>query len=201
MTEYNNDYQELEDLRQQVTLLREKLSNQELVTRRALLESIRLGVRKINNGSIVLPIIALLGAAFSYWAFRYFLSFSLEFSIFTVIFLVVAAVAHVLMHRRVMAVDVSQGNLVEVAKSVERLRRGYTMWPLFGVPFLIVWLMWLFLQEVTIIPDGPMKDGFMCGSLVGAVAGALISLRLRRRTMNMTRDIIKQIRELQEDKD
>ncbi len=199
MIEYNNDYQELEDLRQQVSLLRDKLSGQELITRRSMMNSIRQSVRKINNHSMVVPLISLFSAVFSFWAFRYFFSFSFGYSIFTVVVLTIAAVAHVMMHRRVMTLDVSHGNLVEVAESVERLRRGYAMWPIYSMPVLVGWMLWLFFVEIRTIADGPLKDGFLCGCIVGVVVGGFIGLRMRRHTMNQADDIICQIRDLQED--
>ena len=199
MHNYNTDYRELDSLREQVELLKNKLDAQQIISQRAMLATIHKGVKDLNKRyTLPLAITGLIGGIYCFWAFYYFFDFSLYFAIFTSLMMFVAATFFFTMHKRLADVDISQRNLLTVASEITRFRKIWSNWPMYSVPVLMVWLFWLVFEEATIIPEGAMRNGFFGGGSFGLIVGGIIGLRSHRKGIKNVDMILEQIRELQE---
>ena len=198
MQDYNANYQELDQLREQVALLKNKLDAQQIISQRSMLTTIRKGVKDLKRKyTWPLAITGLIGGIYCFWAFYYFFDFSLYFAIFTSLMMFVAATCFFIMHRRLDEVDISQRNLLTVASEITRFRKIWSNWPMYSVPVLMVWLFWLVFEEATIIPEGAMRDGFFGGGTFGLIVGGIIGIRSHRKGIKNVDMILEQIRELQ----
>lgn len=198
MQDYNSEYQDFDDLREQVSLLKNKLDAQAILSQNSMLNAVRKSVSKLGRNSWQISLMGFLGAAFCFWAFYCFMDFSLWFAIFTSVMMTVAGAFHMAIHRRMNNVDISRRNLLEVANEVTRFRHIYTKWPLYCVPILMIWLFWLVFEEALMIPSDSLRDGFYTGGSFGLIIGGIIGLRMRRKVINDATKVLEQIRELQE---
>lgn len=198
MQDYNTDYQELNDLREQVSLLKNKLDAQAILSQNSMLNAVRKSVSKLGRSSWQISLMGFLGAAFCFWAFYCFMDFSLWFAIFTSVMMTVAGAFHMAIHRRLDNVDISRRNLLEVANEVIRFRQIYTKWPLYALPVFLIWLFWLVCEEALMIPNDSLRNGFLSGGSFGLIVGGIIGLRMRRKVINDATKVLEQIRELQE---
>lgn len=198
MQDYNSEYQEFDDLREQVSLLKNKLDAQAILSQNSMLNAVRKSVSKLGRSSWQISLMGFLGAAFCFWALYCYLDFSLWFAIFTSVMMTVAGAFHMAIHRRMNNVDISRRNLLEVANEVIRFRRIYTKWPLYALPVLLIWLFWLVFEEALMIPNDSLREGFYIGGSFGFIIGGIIGLRMRRKVINDATKVLEQIRELQE---
>ena len=199
MQNYNTDYRELDSLREQVELLKNKLDAQQIISQRAMLATIHKVVKDLNKRyTWPLAITGLIGGIYCFWAFYYFFDFSLYFAIFTSLMMFVAATFFFTMHKRLADVDISQRNLLTVASEITRFRKIWSNWPMYSVPVLMVWLFWLVFEEALMIPSDSLRDGFYTGGSFGLIVGGIIGLRMRRKVINDATKVLEQIRELQE---
>lgn len=111
MQDYKSEYQEFDDLREQVSLLKNKLDAQAILSQNSMLNAVRKSVSKLGRNSWQISLMAFLGAAFCFWAFYCFMDFSIWFAIFTSVMMTAAGVFHMAIHRRMNNVDSSRSNL------------------------------------------------------------------------------------------
>ena len=87
-----NDF-ELEEMRQQMAILQNKLNNQNIVNDRFIRRAIKHGMSTINKRYLVISIIALAMIPYGYWAFVVIIGLSLFFSLLSYIILLMVGVS------------------------------------------------------------------------------------------------------------
>ena len=97
-------------------------------------------------------------------------------------------------------IDVSQGNLVETAEKLSKVKTHYKEWYRVAIPMIIIWLSWTIYEMVGILGvDNPYAIGFYCGAGVGCIIGGIIGARINRKVVRHASEILAQIEELQKD--
>lgn len=190
---------ELEEMRAQLGTLKEKLEKQTIINETHIRNSMKSKMSDINKtvtGTIIAGVFAL---CYSTWFF-YWQDFSLAFVIAT--FLMLAVCLGITIAQRVILgkMDFSQGNLVETAEKLSKIKKHYQDWYKIAIPMIIVWLGWLIYEMNGIIGlNTPMGIGFCCGAGVGVVLGGIIGMRINRKVIRKTTEILDQIAELQQE--
>ena len=186
---------ELEQMREQITLLRSKLDKEAIVNERLLRRAMHDKVRGITRDNRAMIIIGMLAIPYTFLAFDY-LGISLWFSIATALLLGVCVVATWWGQRGLHADELLDGDVVSVGKKVLRLKQMNDRWLWYAIPMLILWLAWLFWEAYQQVGGTPLFRGFVTGGVIGIVLGLIVGGKVRYRTQRRVREILAHIEEL-----
>ena len=188
---------ELEEMRAQLGMLKDKLEKQTIINETHIRNSMKSKMSDINKtvtGTIIAGVFAL---CYCTWFF-YWQDFSLAFVIAT--FVMLAVCLGITIAQRVILgkMDFSQGNLVETAEKLSKIKKHYQDWYKIAIPMIIVWFGWMMYEMLSIHGmESPMAIGFCCGALIGGVIGGIIGMRINRKVARKATEILDQIAELQ----
>lgn len=194
-TLYSN---ELEQMRSQIEVLKQKLEKQEIIKDTHIRNSMKSKMSDLNK-TILATVIA--GAFAAVYAPFYFYGQGCS-SIFvaaTAIMLIGCLALTIVQKINLGKIDLSQTNLVEAAGKLSTLRKHYKEWYKIAIPMLIVWCGWMFYEFVSTVGlDSPHAIGFCCGAAAGLIIGGLIGSRINRKIIKHADEILSQIDELQQ---
>ena len=188
---------ELEEMRAQLGMLKDKLEKQTIINETHIRNSMKSKMSDINKtvtGTIIAGVFAL---CYCTWFF-YWQDFSLAFVIAT--FVMLAVCLGITIAQRVILgkMDFSQGNLVETAERLSKIKKHYQDWYKIAIPMIIVWFGWMMYEMISIYGmESPMAIGFCCGALIGGIIGGIIGMRINRKVARKATEILDQIAELE----
>lgn len=190
-----NENFELENMRQQMTTLKNKLNQQEIVNDRLIRHSMKNTAGNINRTYIWLIILSVLMVPYGYWAFVILINFSIAFWIATSLFMLVCAGATLYNKRNLSDSNLMTNNLMEVGRHMARAKKFDVDWQFYGIPGLILWLAWFFYEVYKQNHDLLMHPLFWSGC-IGGIIGAIIGFSIHFKTQRQYQEIIDQIEEL-----
>ena len=161
----NNENFELEDMREQMSTLKKKLNQQEIVNDRLVRRSMKKEVNTITRSYNIIMALGVLMVPYSYWVFIKLLGFSMAFWIGTSIFMLICAGATFYNTRKISDPDMMSHSLVEARKNVASAKKFDVDWLKFGIPTVILWFGW-FTYEVY-LQDNDLANGLFWGGCVG----------------------------------
>ena len=188
---------ELEEMRAQLGMLKDKLEKQTIINETHIRNSMKSKMSDINKtvtGTIIAGVFAL---CYCTWFF-YWQDFSLAFVIAT--FVMLAVCLGITIAQRVILgkMDFSQGNLVETAEKLSKIKKHYQDWYKIAIPMITVWFGWMMYEMLSIHSlESPMAIGFCCGALIGGVIGGILGMRINRKVARKATEILDQIAELE----
>ena len=188
---------ELEEMRQQMAILKDKLESQTIVNDRFIRRSIKHGVSTINKRYLVLGIIALVMIPYGYWAFVMLngLSVGLWLAMCALMLIVVGFMYY--NSRDLRDNDLMGGNLVEVKRKLALAKKRDGNWPWFGIPAGIAWFGWFMYEEsqTRVFTQGALLFFIVC-----MIAGLALGLKVHFKTQRHYRDAIEQLEDLEDTK-
>ena len=190
-----NENFNLEEMRQQMTTLKNKLNQQEIVNDRLIRRSMRNEVNNINRRYNIIMAIGILMVPYGYWCFVKLVGLSVFFWIVTSIFMLICAGATFYNSRKISDPGLMSHSLVEARKKVASAKKFESNWLLFGIPAVILWMGWFF-YETYQIQGGDFYNGFFWGGCVGGIIGAIIGIKIHFKTQRQYQDVIDQIEDL-----
>ena len=190
------EFQELEELRGQVSLLKEKLMRQQIISERAIIEAAQKGIGKLNKTGKVWGAFGIFAVVYCTFIFHRF-GFSDAFVAFTGVFLLICAGVTIYAHWGISSIDVSRGNLVDIAQRLIRFRKIYSRYHLFSIPALLVWCYFLYQDAQHMLE---YAEGFLIAGCVGGLIGAVIGLKAHFKVIRDTDKVLKNISELMQHK-
>ena len=193
----NNDF-ELENMRQQMTTLKNKLNQQEIVNDRLIRRSMKNEVNTITRRYYIIMALGLFMIPYGYWCFVKLCGLSLFFWIATSIFMLVCVGATFYTLRKINDPDMMNRNLVEARKKVASAKKFEANWLFFGIPAVVLWLSW-FLYQTYQLHGGALSNGLFWGGCIGGIIGAICGLSFNFKTQRQYQDIIDQIEDLTEE--
>ena len=193
----NNENFELEDMREQMSTLKKKLNQQEIVNDHLVRRSMKKEVNTITRSYNIIMALGVLMVPYSYWVFIKLLGFSMAFWIGTSIFMLICAGATFYNTRKISDPDMMSHSLVEARKKVASAKKFDIDWQKFGIPTVILWFGW-FTYEVY-LQDNDLANGLFWGGVVGGVVGVIAGFKFHFRTQRQYQDIIDQIEDLTAD--
>ena len=187
---------ELEEMREQICLLKDKLEKQNIVNEQHIRRSMKSKISSINRtiaGTIIAGSFALPYCTWFFWS----QDLSKLFIVATAIMLAVCLGLTILQQVRLKNLDFSDSNLVETAEELSKVKKHYSEWKWVALPMIIIWLGWLMYEMINNMGTEPYVIGFCCGAAVGAIIGGIIGFRINRKVIRKTGEILEQIEELQ----
>ena len=187
---------ELEEMRSQISLLKEKLDKQTIVNEEHIRRSMKAKMSDINrivSVSICLGVFALLYCTY----FFYTMGFSYMFVIATSLMLLVCLAITIAQRVTLGRADFSHGNIVETARLLGNVRAHYGNWHKIAIPMIVVWFGWLMYEVFNVFEPSTIMIGFICGSCVGGLMGGFFGFRINRKVVHKADEILFQIEELQ----
>ena len=190
---------ELEQMRTQIGMLKQKLEQQAIVNDTHIRNSMKSKISDLNRtilGTIFAGIFAVIFAPMTF----YVQGCSLIFVIATAIMLAVCLGLTIVQKINLGSMmDLSQDNLVETARKLSKVRTHYKEWYKIAIPMILVWGGWMIYEMVnTIGIESPTAIGFYCGAGVGLLIGGIIGSRINRKVVRQANEILAQIEELQQ---
>ena len=187
---------ELEEMRRQMAILKEKLDKQEIVNDQLMRKAVGRKLRRLRNTRWRQLIIVLVGLVYMPILF-YHLQIGLWFTLVTVFFFCFAALYDIYYTRGLNDSDLQNKRLLEIKEKVIRMKRMNARWLWFGIPFVIVWIctfFWLVYNKSAVPSEA--AHGIAIGGLVGGCIGAVIGTVIYRRQQRSADELIDEIEEL-----
>jgi uncharacterized protein YqgC (DUF456 family) len=187
---------ELEDLRQQMAAIKEKVDQQGHLNEELVKEAIQSKMKGVHRTSFKLSLVALLCIP-CYIAMRYTYNFSWPFIIVTILMLIGFVLADYLINR----LDVSHmgDDLVVTARKLTQMKKNRSMSQKIGIAMTIPWLAWFCYESFMhrAITYGTADTwGYVITCFVGGSIGFLIGMRIFRKMQRANDEMIDQINEL-----
>lgn len=186
----NKDYQELNDMRDQLAKLKDMLNSERMITERVMRRTMTEKANKLLRRSIFFIVLALLFTPYMIWA-MHFLGFNPIYGYAAAIFLVIAAIAEWLTCKDLRDEYFSRYTIVEIAETMIRYKRMNIQWLYFSIPFLLIWGGSLGYEiwktgEITIA----------CGAVVGLIIGLVFGISSLVKAQRTATEIINATRDL-----
>ena len=189
----NKENFELEDMREQMSTLKKKLNQQEIVNEHLVRRSMKKEVNTITRRYNIVMVLSVLMVPYFYWVFVKLSGFSMAFWIGSSIFMLICGGATFYNTHKISDPDMMSHSLVEARKKVASAKKFDVDWLKFGIPTVILWFGW-FTYEVY-LQDNDLANGLFWGGVVGVIAG----FKFHFRTQRQYQEIIDQIEDLTAD--
>ena len=190
---------ELQEMKEQMALLKDTLRQEQIVNDRLLREAMRGKVERIHRRGWVVGLCALYVCTFGIWSFHE-LEFSWWFIGATVAMMIYSTVKTAVMHRRLAVNSVMTDDLRTVAHAAKRLKQDYVRALYGGTVMAFLWFVWMALEILfghTIYAESSLvARGVILGVLfIAGVVGFVIGYCMHRRVLALCDDIIRQVDE------
>ena len=190
---YDNNMMELEEMRGQLNLLKQKLSEQEIVSEKLMRKVTSERLSKINNEGRIAVAVAAIFAPLNVFILRD-AGLSTVFIIVTTIYFLVCAGFSLYSRRGITPDDVIYGNLVETHRKMVRYKTLCNRWLMGVIPFLALWFGWLMYE---LYKQGQeMYRESMLGACIGLAIGSICGIIYYHKSKKNLNDAIQEINDL-----
>lgn len=183
---------ELEEMRAQMALLKEKIDKEVIVNDNLMRQAMKHNVRFLN-GQAWIGVVAALAVMLVMPEIAQAYCLSGWFLAYTELTMLVCMFFTWFYHRGV-STDMMNGNLIDVAKRMRKMKKDYCNWKYVGYPMMVIWLGW-FVTEVLVKMPGnrTMVMSLVTGLIVGTVVGGIIGTKMQKKTISSIDEIVNQI--------
>ena len=188
---------ELNEMKEQISLLRRKLEKETIVNEKLIRSSMRDKLKAVKRRSYILCAVVI--GACPLWANPIFDFHSIWFMGVTIAFLFIAVAYEIYCNQLLSTQNYSNGNLIDEARKLSRYKQLSRQWHWFSIPFLFIWLSW-FVYEATSVGDFHANN-ILIGGLIGGVIGGTIGFTIYRKGQNAVSEVFEQIEELTGEKE
>ena len=200
-TNNNSDFNELEQLREQMNSFKNRLDKQQIINERLVRNSMGSKMSWIKNfvwiEIIIVPIILFIMAGFhasaglSWWLFG-----------FLAVGLIIDATGDFIINR-IPKSQLLSDDLVATSQRLMKMKKQRTKWFIAGMIFMIIWLVWFILEIVLRLdckdqlPNYNIVVAIMVISIVvGALIGGFVAWLIFRKMQKTNNQIIEQINQV-----
>ena len=186
---------ELQEMREQMAALKEKLNKQEVVNDRLIRDVLSQKMKVINKNGWISGLCGLFVITFGNFVF-YQMGLSTWFLIGTAAMMIFCVATTWISHSWINSNEIANGDLLQVAKQAQRLQRVYKNWKYIALPMTLVWATWLGLEYAAEVKDTTMVIGMMSGGVIGGLVGGIIGFRQNKKVINELDEMIRHIEEI-----
>ena len=185
---------ELEEMRRQLSLLKDKLNQEEIVNDRLLRESMNSKAATINRQATwsVVSAVFVIVMMLVYFPLTG-LEFSLLFRVATSVYMIVCIYYTWRYHRNINS-QTMNGDLLTVAEVMRKLKHNYQTWLKFAIPSVIVWFAWLGYEAISCFDNPGMAVTFIVSGLAGGIIGGIVGLKMHKKVVDSCDEIIKMLK-------
>lgn len=181
----------LEDMRQQISLLKEKLESENIINDKLLRASMRQRLLTIRRSQAIEYTCALYVIIFGSLSFR-MIGLDWWFIIATIVLMIGCMAVNFFMHRAFNRQDLYSDDLLSVAKTMKQLKHRYMQWTIVGIPAGLAWFGLLAFQMQQALAEEVVTI-MITASAIGLVIGLIVGLYMTYRNRKACDDIIRQI--------
>lgn len=192
MDNRNIDFAELQEMKEQISILKGKLDKEAIVNEaliRKVLSEKADKLKIMGWGEILVSFFAIPLVVWS----NTFLGLSLLFTVVSAIFLIVAFLYCYSSHREMNRTNLMCDDLIEVGERVARLKQRYSSWIKFSIPFLVTWFPWIFYELYNAGLPLPNLYAAVIGVTAGGVIGGMIGVMRYRKMQRVARELLQEI--------
>lgn len=191
------DNMELNEMREQISLLRDKLRQQEIVSEAAIMAAVKKGVKTLNRRGVGTILFGLFSVPFCCALFS-LIGMSAGFVTLTAIVLIISVLVTIYAHFGLGFINVANTNLVQVGLHTARLRKIYKSWHYYTIPLLLIWGYFFYREMTDLFGNTDMLVGVLAGALIGGLIGGSIGLWIHFRTIHEADEVLEHINEFQQ---
>ena len=188
---------ELNEMKEQISLLRRKLEKETIVNEKLIRASMRDKLKAFKRRSYILCVVGIAAAVL--WKFGISSDFNPLFIDFTAFFLFFAVAYEVYSNRMLSAQNYIEGNLVEEARKLNHYKKLARQWYWFSIPIVCIWFCWYLYESYTVHAEQG-RFLFIWG-LIGGTIGGVIGWNIYRKGRKAIDEVIEQIEELTGEKE
>ena len=186
---------ELQEMREQMAALKEKLNKQEVVNDRLIRDVLSQKMKTINKNGWLSSLSGLFVITFGNYLF-YQMGLSTWFLLGTTVMMIFCAAVTWISHSWVNSNEIANGDLLRVVKQAQRLQRVYKNWKYIALPMVLVWATWLGLEYAAEVKDTAMVISMMSGGIIGGLVGGIIGFKQNKKVINELDEMIRHIDEM-----
>ena len=188
---------ELNEMKEQISLLRRKLEKETIVNEKLIRASMRDKLKAVKRKSYILCAVVI--AAIPCWVSPIFNYHSSWFIGTSIAILLISVIHEIYSNQLLSTQNYITGSLVDEVRKLNRYKQLTRQWHRFGILFLCIWLLW-FVYEATSAGEIHVKSILICG-LIGGIIGGAIGWTIYRKGQNAVSEVIEQIEELTGEKE
>ena len=188
---------ELNEMKEQITLLRRKLEKETIVNEKLIRASMRDKLKAVKRKSYILCAVVII--AIPCWSSPIFDFHSSWFIGTTIAFLLIGVAYEIYCNQLLSTQNYITGSLIDEVRKLNRYRQLTRQWHRFGILFLCIWLPW-FIYEATSVGEIHVNN-ILIGGLIGGIIGGAIGWNIYRKGQKAVNEVIEQIEELTGEKE
>ena len=182
----------LEQMRRQISLLKGRLAQHEIVSDESIERTIGRYIKEYNRTRRQ-NLIMMTAVIVSTPLCLYNLRIPVWFIFLTISYFFVAICYEFLSHDRIDETSFSDSDMVSISAKAAKMIRRNGQWLLFGIPMSAVWLA-LFAREIIRVNGGVENSAFLlAGAVTGGIIGGIIGLKRYRHSRDNARAIIDEV--------
>jgi hypothetical protein len=194
---YDNNTYELEEMKQQMLLLKKKLEQQKIVNDKMLRSAMKKKLYGLNKKARIMFIIGIFVAIGAPGYFT-LVGFTPLFCAATTLMLLFSAFKTFQYHKKLWRLNLSESNLIELAEELTLLRTRYERWYRFAWCMIIPWGALMAYEATKIF--GEELVWYIGGSAIGLIIGGLTGTRINNNMIRRTDELLEQIKEYRNQK-
>lgn len=184
---------ELNEMRNQIAMLHNKLNEQEIINDRMLRSIISTKTDTIKRKMIISCCCAIFVIISSPYSFHEAIGLSWQFIIATDMLMIYCMFREMMFKHMISDKSLLNCNMLEVARTMARFRKDYKRYTISNAFLIIPWLGWMLWELHQIHGSSPIFNGLAIAMCTGAFIGACIGLRMFFRIIDSASEIIRQI--------
>lgn len=182
----------LEQMRRQISLLKGRLAQHEIVSDESIERTIGRYIKEYNRTRRQ-NLIMMAAVTVSAPLCLYNLRIPVWFIFLTISYFFVAICYELISHTRIDETSFSDSDMVSISAKAAKMIKRNGQWLLFGIPMSAIWLT-LFAREIIRVNGGVENSAFLlAGAVTGGIIGGIIGLKRYRRSRANARAIIEEV--------
>lgn len=187
-----NTSAELEQMRSEFEILKNKLNSQDIINDKLMRSSMRAQADVLDRQERVQYACAAIAILCSP-SFHYGYGASWYFVAATILFMLVCVFFTWRFHRNVKARNMDHEDLLTVQKNVKEFKRNYSSWLKYGLAGIVIWIGMLSYEIISHSDNDKLTYFIIGGMAFGVILGGIIGLRMHFKVLRTCDEMISQI--------